>query len=160
MDNDASIALYSKLLANSGAAYAATQEAMKTQATTMAAMQGQLTNIQQFWMAVSQQPPPNIYAPPQQQQRPQQCPLVAYYPIQGTAQSGSGTYRVRATMPMPAQQPSQGMMNYVGQQYPPNAANTQMMQQPTQQGMSMMAPYYAPNQQPYYAPNQQQPGYF
>jgi hypothetical protein len=67
MENDAAIASYSKSLANFGAAYAATQESMKTQATTMAAMQGQLTNIQQFCMAVGQQPPPNIYAPPQQQ---------------------------------------------------------------------------------------------
>jgi hypothetical protein len=65
MENDAAIASYSKSLANFGAAYAATQESMKTQATTMAAMQGQLTNIQQFCMAVGQQPPPNIYAPPQ-----------------------------------------------------------------------------------------------
>ena len=31
-------------------------------------MQGQLANIQQFCMAVNQQPPPTIYAPPQQQQ--------------------------------------------------------------------------------------------
>jgi hypothetical protein len=67
MDNDASIASYSELLANFGAAYTATQESMKTQAATMAAMQGQLTNIQQFCMAIGQQPPPNIYAPPQQQ---------------------------------------------------------------------------------------------
>jgi hypothetical protein len=59
--------LYSKLLANFGAAYAATQETIKTQATNMAAMQGQLTNIQQFCMAVGQQPPPTIYAPTQQQ---------------------------------------------------------------------------------------------
>ena len=62
MDNDVSIAF-----ANFGAAYVATQESMKSQATTMAAMQGQLTNIQQFCMAVGQQPPPNIYAPTQQQ---------------------------------------------------------------------------------------------
>jgi len=67
MDDNASIALYSESLANFSAAYAATQESMKSQATTMAAMQGQLTNIQQFCMAVSQQPPPNIYAPAQQQ---------------------------------------------------------------------------------------------
>ncbi len=33
----------------------------------MAAKQGQLTNIQQFCMAVNQQPPPNIYAPLLQQ---------------------------------------------------------------------------------------------
>ena len=68
MDDDISIASYGKSLANFGAAYAATQESMKSQVTTMAAMQGQLTNIQQFCMAVNQQPPPTIYAPPQQQQ--------------------------------------------------------------------------------------------
>jgi hypothetical protein len=67
MDNNTSIASYSESLANFGAAYAATQELMKAQATTMAAMQGQLTNIQQFCMAVGQQPPPNINAPSQQQ---------------------------------------------------------------------------------------------
>jgi hypothetical protein len=42
---------------------------MKSQATTMAAMQGQLANIQQFCMAVNQQPPPTIYTPPPQQQQ-------------------------------------------------------------------------------------------
>jgi len=68
MDDDASIALYSESLANFGAAtYAATQESMKAQATTMAAMQGKLTNIQQLCMAVGQQPPHNISAPSQQQ---------------------------------------------------------------------------------------------
>ena len=50
MDDDASITLYSESLANFGAAYATTQESMKSQATTMATMQGQLTNIQQFCM--------------------------------------------------------------------------------------------------------------
>ena len=96
---------------------------------------------------------------PQQQQRPQQHPPVAYYPaVQGMMQP---MYRARTTMPIPVHQPGQGMMNFVGQQYPaPNAANAQMMQQPAQQAMPMMAPYYAPNQQPYHAPNQQQPGYF
>jgi hypothetical protein len=68
MDEDTSIASYGESLANFGAAYAATQESMKSQATTMAAMQGQLANIQQFCMAVNQQPPSTIYAPPQQQQ--------------------------------------------------------------------------------------------
>ena len=67
MDDDASIASYSELLVNFGAVYAAMQESMKSQATTMAAMQGQLTNIQKFCMAVGQQPTPNIYAPAQQQ---------------------------------------------------------------------------------------------
>ena len=64
MEDDTLIASHSESLANFGAAYAATQESMKAhQTTTMATMQGQLTNIQQFCMAVGQQPPPNIYAP-------------------------------------------------------------------------------------------------
>jgi len=54
MDNDTSIASYGESIANFSAAYAATQESMKSQATTMAAMQGQLANIQQFCMAVNQ----------------------------------------------------------------------------------------------------------
>ncbi len=62
MDNNALLASYSKSLANFGAAYAAMQESIKTQATSLTSMQGQLTNIQQFCMNVSQQPPPNIYA--------------------------------------------------------------------------------------------------
>jgi len=83
---------------------------------------------------------------PQQQQRPQQHPPVAYYPVQGTMQP---TYCARTTMPIPVHQPGQGMMNFVGQQYPaPDTANAQSMQQPAQQAMPMMAPYYAPNQQP------------
>ncbi len=69
MDDDTSIASYSKSLANFGATYATTQESMKSQATTTAAMQGQLANIQQFCMAVNQQPPPTIYAPPPQQKQ-------------------------------------------------------------------------------------------
>ncbi len=68
MDDDAPITSYiESLLVNFGAAYAATQESIRTQATTMAAMQGQLTNIQQFCMSVGQQPPPNIYTSAQQQ---------------------------------------------------------------------------------------------
>ena len=73
MDNDTLITSYGESLANFGAAYAATQESMKAQATTMAAMQDQLTNIQQFCMAVGQQPPPNIYAPAQQQHTFNRC---------------------------------------------------------------------------------------
>ena len=74
VDDDVTIASYSKLIANFGAAYAATQESIKNQATTMAASYAnQLANIQQFCMAVNQQPPPNmqppptIYVPPYQQ---------------------------------------------------------------------------------------------
>jgi hypothetical protein len=54
MDNNALHASHSKSPANFGAAYAATQESIKTQATSLASMQGQLTNIQQFCMNVGQ----------------------------------------------------------------------------------------------------------
>jgi hypothetical protein len=67
MDKDAIVASNGKANANFGAAYAATQETMKSQATSLALIQGQLANLQQFCMAVSQQPPNNIYAPAQQQ---------------------------------------------------------------------------------------------
>ena len=64
VDNDASIASYTKKMMNFGAAYAATQDTMKSQAASLAAMQGQLANTQQFCMAVGQQPPSTIYQPP------------------------------------------------------------------------------------------------
>jgi hypothetical protein len=70
MDDDVSLVSYSKSLANFGAAYTATQESIKTQATSLASMQDQLTNIQQFCMNVGQQPPPNIYAPTHNSTRP------------------------------------------------------------------------------------------
>jgi hypothetical protein len=72
MDDDGdSIALYGKSLANFGAAYAATQETVKSQADSLSAIQAQLAGLQQFCMAIRQhQPPPNnIYYTPQQQQR-------------------------------------------------------------------------------------------
>ncbi len=67
VDNDESVALYGDLLANFRAVYAAMQESMKSQADSMVAMQSQLANFQQFYMAVSQQPPSSIYTPDQQQ---------------------------------------------------------------------------------------------
>jgi hypothetical protein len=73
MDDDALHASYSESLMNFGAAYAAMQETIKTQATNMAAMQGQLMNIRQFCMAVDQQPPPTIYTPTQQQHMSNNC---------------------------------------------------------------------------------------
>ena len=57
VDKDVSIALYSKTLTNFGAAYAATHEPIKNQASSLATMQGQLANIQQFCMAIGQRPP-------------------------------------------------------------------------------------------------------
>jgi hypothetical protein len=72
MDNNGgSIALYGESLANFSAAYAATQETVKSQADSISTIQAQLAGLQQFCMAVGkQQPPPNnIYYAPQQQQR-------------------------------------------------------------------------------------------
>jgi hypothetical protein len=70
--------------------------------------------------------PPNHH--PQQQERLQKCPPIAYYPPGGTAwqqptppaqYSGlpqdSNTYRQQTTMAMPVYQPVQGMMMNVGQ---------------------------------------------
>ncbi len=70
-NNGGSIASYGESLANFGAAYAATQETVKSQADSLAAIQAQLAGLQQFCMAVGQQQPPpnNIYYAPQQQQR-------------------------------------------------------------------------------------------
>jgi hypothetical protein len=57
VNDDNSIISYSKLIANFGAAYAATQESVKAQGTTIALMQGQLQAMQQYCMALQQQPP-------------------------------------------------------------------------------------------------------
>jgi hypothetical protein len=67
MDDNATGASYGESIANSGAAYTAIQETMKCQATSLALIQDQLVNHQQFCMAVGQKPPNNIYAPAQQQ---------------------------------------------------------------------------------------------
>ncbi len=69
MNNDTSLALYSESLTNFGTTYTATHESIKSQATSLAPMQGQLANIQQFCIAVGQQPPSSVYAPAQQQHR-------------------------------------------------------------------------------------------
>ncbi len=72
MDDDGgTIALYGESLANFGAAYAATQETIKSQANSISTIQVQLAGIKQFCMAIGQQHPPpnNIYYAPQQQQR-------------------------------------------------------------------------------------------
>jgi hypothetical protein len=58
VNNNDSIVLYGKSIANFGAAYAATQESVKFQGTTITSMQGQLQAMQQYCMALGQQPPP------------------------------------------------------------------------------------------------------
>jgi hypothetical protein len=66
MDNDASVAMYDDSLTNLGAAFAATQETMKSQANSLIAIQNQLLNIQ-LCTNVGQQPLSSGYAPAQQQ---------------------------------------------------------------------------------------------
>jgi hypothetical protein len=66
MDDDALVATYNDLLVSFGAAFAATQETMKSQADSLVTMQNQLANIQ-LCMNNGQQPPSSSYIPPQQQ---------------------------------------------------------------------------------------------
>ena len=65
-DDDATINSYSESIANFGVAYAATQESVRTQGMTIAALQSQLGAMQQYCMAVQQQqqqqPPNTVYA--------------------------------------------------------------------------------------------------
>jgi hypothetical protein len=67
VNNDDSVVSYGKSIANFRAAYTTTQESVKAQGTTIALMQGQLQAMQQYCMALQQQPPLAIYAPQQQQ---------------------------------------------------------------------------------------------
>ncbi len=59
VNDDDTEASYGESIANFGAAYAATQESVKTQATTIASMQTQLQTMQQYCMGLQQQPPPH-----------------------------------------------------------------------------------------------------
>jgi hypothetical protein len=101
VDNDASITSYNKTLANFGAVYAATQETIKSQATSLAAMQGQLANIQQFCTAVNQQPPSNIYAPTQHQRTSNNHGIRCNGKGQGSGGSGGGNQQPTWYVPTP-----------------------------------------------------------
>ncbi len=68
VNNGDSVVLSGESIANFGAAFAATQESVKSQGTTIALMQRQLQAMQQYCMALGQQPPPGIYT-----SQPQQC---------------------------------------------------------------------------------------
>ncbi len=57
---------YGESIANFGAAYATTQESVKSQSTTIASLR-QMQAMQQHCMALGQQPPPGIYTLQQQQ---------------------------------------------------------------------------------------------
>jgi hypothetical protein len=63
-NDDASVISYGESLANFYAAYAAMQESVKMQGTTITALQAQVAAMQQYCMALQGQPPPAIYMPP------------------------------------------------------------------------------------------------
>jgi hypothetical protein len=67
MDDNATVTSYGESIANFGAVYSTTREMMKGQATSLALIQDQLANLQQFCMTIGQQPPNNMYASTQQQ---------------------------------------------------------------------------------------------
>ncbi len=56
-DDNASVVSNGKSIANFGLAYAATRESVKTQGSTIATLQGQVIMMQQYCMAIQQQPP-------------------------------------------------------------------------------------------------------
>jgi hypothetical protein len=56
-NDDVLVISYGESIANFGAAYAATQESVKTQGLTIATLQGQVNAMQQYCIAVQQQPP-------------------------------------------------------------------------------------------------------
>ncbi len=68
VNDDNSVTSYGESITNFGAAYATTQEAVKSQGTTITSMQGQMQAMQQYCMAIGQQPPCGIYTSQQQQQ--------------------------------------------------------------------------------------------
>jgi hypothetical protein len=62
VNDDDSVASYGESIANFGAAYATPQELVKSRGMTIASMQGQIQiqAMQQYCMALGQQPPPGI----------------------------------------------------------------------------------------------------
>jgi hypothetical protein len=92
MDDDASVAAYNDSLMNFGAAFAATQETMKSQINSLVAMQSQLSNIQ-LGMNVGQQPPSNGYAPAQQQ-----CTFTNHNKRNGGGQGNNRGFPQQPTM--------------------------------------------------------------
>jgi hypothetical protein len=67
VNEDNSVILYGELTANLGDVHATTQESGKMQGLAIALMQAQLQAMQQYCMALQQQPPPAIHARQQQQ---------------------------------------------------------------------------------------------
>ncbi len=71
-NDNASITSYVEFIANFGAAYAATQESIRSQGSTIASLQGQVNTTQQYCMTIQQQLPPTNYVV-QQQRGPNIC---------------------------------------------------------------------------------------
>jgi hypothetical protein len=71
-NKDGLVTSYGKSIANFGTTYAATQESIKTQGSMIASLQGQVNAMQQYCMALQQQPHPTICA--QQQRAPSNRP--------------------------------------------------------------------------------------
>jgi hypothetical protein len=67
VNNDNSVVSHRESITNFGAAYAATQESVKSQGTMIASLQGQMQAMQQYCMAPGQQSPLGIYTSQQQQ---------------------------------------------------------------------------------------------
>jgi hypothetical protein len=67
VNDDDFVVSYGEWITHFGAAYAATQELVKSQGMTIALMQGQLQAMQQYCMVLGQHPPPGIYTLQQQQ---------------------------------------------------------------------------------------------
>jgi hypothetical protein len=60
-DNDGSVTSYGGSIVNFGAAYATTQESVKTRGSRIALLQSQVNAMQQYCMALQSQPPSPIY---------------------------------------------------------------------------------------------------
>jgi hypothetical protein len=70
-NNNLSVVLHGEPITNFGAAYAATQESVKTEGLTIATLQGQVNAMQQYCMAIQQQTPrPSRGATAAQSQQP------------------------------------------------------------------------------------------
>jgi hypothetical protein len=69
-NDNGSIIFYGESIANFGAAYATTQESVKTQGSTIASLQSQVNAMQQYCMALQNQSPSAIYVQQFQQRAP------------------------------------------------------------------------------------------
>jgi hypothetical protein len=95
-EDNASVALYDKSIANFGSAYTASQESVKSQGLTIVSLQGQVNAMQQYCMALQQQPPLTNHVT-QQQHGPNNCCGLSQH-NRGCGGGGTGYHQ-------PGQQP-------------------------------------------------------